>query len=82
MALLMLVQLADISDLDNEAVLSPYLEVGDQAAVLVQLGKVPFSFSSCDLTSARNSYDSQKAGQSRWAIGRALGSKSFLLMHC
>lgn len=82
MALLMLVQLADISDLDNEAVLSPYLEVSDQAAVLVQLGKVPFSFSSCDFTSARNSYDSQKAGQSRWAIGRALGSKSFLLMHC
>ena len=29
MALLMLVQLANISDLDNEAVLSPYLEVGE-----------------------------------------------------
>lgn len=82
MALLMLVQLADISDLGNEAVLSPYLEVSDQAAVLVQLGKVSFSFSSCDLTSARDSCDSRKAGQSRWTIGRALGSKSFLLMHC
>lgn len=82
MALLMLVQLADISDLENEAVLSPYLEVSDQAALWVQLGKVPFSFSSCDFTSAGDSCDGRKAGQSRWAVGRALGNNSFLLMHC
>ena len=35
--------------LDNEAVLKPYLEVSDQAAGSVWLGKVPLSCPSCDL---------------------------------